>query len=176
MTVFKTTFAIAAAAALLVSGAPLAANAQGTGGGVGSIVNCDASGHRQGAGAVLGALAGAAIGNNVSKSHSAPLVGAVAGAAAGSYVGCQQQRNRAERHAANSTDRFESNGRYESTGRFEATSNVNIRRSPSSRAAKVGAFAAGQRFQSMGQTGDWVAVGNNGRVTGYVNANYVTPA
>ena len=143
--------------------APIAASAQ-TGGGLGSIVNCDASGNRQGAGAILGAIAGAALGNNVSKSHSAPLVGAVAGAAAGSYVGCQQQRNKAERHAANST------------GRFAAMSNVNIRSAPSSRSARVGSLAAGQRFQAMGRSGDWIAVGYNGRVAGYVNAGYVTPA
>ena len=101
MTSFWTKTALAAAsAALIASGVPMAADAAGTGGGPGSIINCDASGNRQAGGALLGALAGAAIGNNVSKSHSAPLVGAVAGAATGSYVGCQQQRNRAARHAA----------------------------------------------------------------------------
>jgi len=160
---FTKTALIAGAMALMAGAAPIAASAQ-TGGGPGSIINCDASGHRQGTGAILGAIAGAAIGNNVSKSHSAPLVGAVAGAAAGSYVGCQQQRNKAERHAANST------------GRFAAMSNVNIRSAPSTRAARVGSLAAGQRFQAMGRSGDWIAVGYNGRVTGYVNAGYVTPA
>jgi len=154
---------VVATLALMATSAPIAASAQ-TGGGLGSIVNCDASGNRQGAGAILGAIAGAALGNNVSKSHSAPLVGAVAGAAAGSYVGCQQQRNKAERHAANST------------GRFAAMSNVNIRQAPSSRSARVGSLAAGQRFQAMGRSGDWIAVGYNGRVAGYVNAGYVTPA
>jgi uncharacterized protein YcfJ len=153
----------AAATALMATGAPLAASAQ-TGGGLGSIVNCDASGNRQGGGAILGAIAGAALGNNVSKSHSAPLVGAVAGAAAGSYIGCQQQRNRAARHAANST------------GRFAAMSTVNIRSAPSTRAARVGSLYAGQRFQAMGRSGNWVAVGHNGRVAGYVSADYVTPA
>jgi uncharacterized protein YraI len=160
---FSKTALIAASASLLASAAPMVASAQ-TGGGLGSIVNCDASGHRQGTGAILGAIAGAALGNNVSKSHSAPLVGAVAGAAAGSYVGCQQQRNKAERHAANST------------GRFAAMSNVNIRSAPSTRAARVGSLTAGQRFQAMGRSGDWIAVGYNGRVAGYVNAGYVTPA
>jgi uncharacterized protein YgiM (DUF1202 family) len=154
---------ILASAALMASGAPLAASAQ-TGAGPGSIVNCDASGNKQAAGALLGAVAGAAIGNNVSKSHSAPLVGGVVGAATGSYVGCQQQRNRAARHAANSS------------GRMAAVSSVNVRSAPSTRAAKVGSLAPGQRFQAMGRTGNWIAVGYNGHVTGYVNASYVTPA
>ena len=151
---------IAASAALVASGMPLVASAQ-TGGGPGSIINCDASGNRQAAGALLGAVAGAAIGNNVSHSRSAPLVGGIAGAATGSYIGCQQQRNRAARHA------------YNSTGRFVALSNVNIRSAPSTKARKVGSFAAGQRFQAMGRTGQWIAVGYNGRTTGYVHANYV---
>jgi hypothetical protein len=154
------TAVIAASAALIASGMPLAASAQ-TGGGPGSIINCDASGNRQAAGALLGAVAGAAIGNNVSKSRSAPLVGGVAGAAAGSYIGCQQQRNRATRRASTST------------GRFVALSNVNIRSAPSTKARKVGSFYAGQRFQAMGRTGQWIAVGYNGRTTGYVHANYV---
>jgi hypothetical protein len=153
----------AAAAGLIATGAPIAASAQ-TGSGLGSIVNCDASGHRQGAGAILGAIAGAAIGNNVSKSHSAPLVGGLVGAAAGSYVGCQQQRNHAARHAASST------------GRFAAMTNVNIRSAPSVRARKVGSLRAGERFQALGRNGDWVAVGYGGRVAGYVSADYVTPA
>jgi hypothetical protein len=155
------TAVIAASAALIASGMPLAASAAGTGGGPGSIINCDASGNRQAAGALLGAVAGAAIGNNVSKSRSAPLVGGVAGAAAGSYIGCQQQRNRAARHA------------YNSTGRFVALSNVNIRSAPSTKARKVGSLYAGQRFQALGRTGQWIAVGYNGRTTGYVHANYV---
>ena len=150
----------AASAALIASGMPLAASAQ-TGGGPGSIINCDASGNRQAGGAIIGAIAGAAIGNNVSKSRSAPLVGGIAGAATGSYIGCQQQRNRAARRASHST------------GRFVALSNVNIRSAPSTKARKVGSFYAGQRFQAMGRTGSWIAVGNNGRTVGYVNANYV---
>jgi hypothetical protein len=165
MTSFWTKTALAAAsAALIASGVPMAANAADTGGGPGSIINCDASGNRQAGGAILGAIAGAAIGNNVSKSHSAPLVGAVAGAATGSYVGCKQQRNRAARHAANAT------------GRFAALTNVNIRSAPSARSAKVGSLAAGERFRAMGQRGEWIAVGANGRVAGYVHSGYVTPA
>ena len=155
---------IASTAALLASGAPMAASAQGTGGGLGSIVNCDASGHRQGAGAILGAIAGAAIGNNVSHGKNAPIVGALGGAAAGSYVGCQQQRNRAARREA---------AGYNGEGNFVARANVNIRSAPSARASRVGSLAAGQRFQAMGRTGDWVAVGYNGRTTGYVSAGYV---
>jgi uncharacterized protein YgiM (DUF1202 family) len=155
---------IASTVALLASGAPMVASAQGTGGGLGSIVNCDASGQRQGTGAILGALAGAAIGNNVSHGKNAPIVGALGGAAAGSYIGCQQQRNRAARREASG---------YQGEGNFVARSNVNIRSGPSARASRVGSLAAGQRFQSMGRTGDWVAVGYNGRTTGYVHAGYV---
>lgn len=156
--------AVASVAAVAIAGAPLAANAGPTGAGLGSIVNCDAAGNRQGAGAVLGALAGAVVGNNVSHGKSAPIVGAVAGAAAGSYIGCQQQRNQVAK--AGST--------YQ--GRFVALSNVNIRSAPSTRAARVGSLAAGQKFQALGRTGDWVAVGYNGRTTGYVHADYVTAA
>lgn len=155
---------LASAAALALTSVPLAASAGPTGSGLGSIVNCDASGNRQGAGALLGAVAGAAIGNNVSHKNSAPVVGALAGAAAGSYIGCQQQRNRAERRA------------YNGTGKMVAVSNVNIRSAPSTRAARVGSLYAGQRFQAMGRTGDWVAVGYDGRTTGYVHAAYVTAA
>lgn len=160
---------IASTAALLASGAPVAASAQGTGGGLGSVVNCDASGHRQGTGAILGALAGAAIGNNVSHGKNAPIVGALGGAAAGSYIGCQQQRNRAARREASN----QNGDNYAGEGNFVARSNVNIRSGPSTRANRVGSLAAGQRFQSMGRTGDWVAVGYNGRTTGYVSASYV---
>lgn len=157
---------IASTAALLASGVPVAASAQGTGGGLGSVVNCDASGQRQGTGAILGALAGAAIGNNVSHGKNAPIVGALGGAAAGSYIGCQQQRNRKARHEAAGYGN-------QGEGNFVARSNVNIRSGPSTRASRVGSLAAGQRFQAMGRTGDWVAVGYNGRTTGYVSASYV---
>ncbi|CAN5170949.1 SH3 domain-containing protein [soil metagenome] len=157
----KTAIALSAIA-LAATSLPLQASAQ-TGGGVGSIVNCDASGQRQGTGAILGALAGAAIGNNVSHGKNAPIVGAVAGAAAGSYIGCQQQRNKAARHAAS----------YGS-GNFVANTNVNIRSGPSTRASKVGSLGAGQRFEAMGRTGNWIAVGNGGQTTGYVSASYVS--
>ena len=151
---------ITASALIAATALTLPAFAQ-TGAGVGSVINCDASGNRQATGAVLGAIGGAILGNNVSDGKNAPLVGAVAGAAAGSYIGCKQQRNRAARHA------------YNSTGRFVALSNVNIRSAPSTRARKVGSLYAGQRFQALGRTGQWIAVGYNGRTTGYVHANYV---
>jgi uncharacterized protein YraI len=57
-----------------------------------------------------------------------------------------------------------------------AVTNVNIRSAPSTRAARVGSLAAGERFQAMGRSGNWIAVGYNGRVAGYVSAGYVTPA
>ena len=140
--------------ALVATGVPMAANAGQTGGGVGSIVNCDASGNRQAIGAAIGALAGAAVGNNVSRSKSAPIVGGVAGAAAGSYIGCAQQRNQAARRVANYN------------GNFVAATNVNIRSAPSTRAAKGGSLFAGQSFRALGRTGAWVAVGANRRTIG----------
>src|ERR1700712_4402546 len=56
------------------------------------VVNCDADGNRQRNGAIIGGIAGAIIGNNVSHKSGAPIVGAVAGAAAGSAIGCNQQK------------------------------------------------------------------------------------
>ena len=94
-------FISTASAGLLIAAALSAAPAFAgqTGSGPGSIVNCDASGNRQATGAVIGGIAGAIVGNNVSKGKNAPVVGALAGAAAGSYVGCKQQRDAAARHA-----------------------------------------------------------------------------
>lgn len=162
---FITKTAIAmSTAALVATGVPLAANAGQTGNGPGSIVNCDASGNRQATGAVIGAIAGAVIGNNVSDGKAAPVVGGVAGAAAGSYIGCAQQRERAGRQDA------------AGTGKFVAVANVNIRAAPSARSARVGSLHTGQRFQAMGRNGAWIAVSINGRQAGYVHADYVRSA
>jgi len=154
-TTFKT-FAVAASiAALAASGTVAFAQ---TGSGPGSIVNCDASGNRQATGAVIGALAGAAIGNNVSKSKSAPLVGGVAGAAAGSYVGCQQQRTRAAQRGL---------------GNYTATANVNVRNGPSTSNGRVTQVRAGERVRVLGWEGNWARVQTEAKVRGYMAANYL---
>ncbi len=149
-----------AGAAVLIAAALSAAPALAahTGSGPGSIVNCDASGHRQAAGAVIGGIAGAVVGNNVSHSRSAPVVGAVAGAAAGSYVGCQQQRAAARRHA---------------TGQFETTSGVTVRASPSSNARRVDHLDGGHTVQVTGYSGAWAHVRFDNGQTGYVSASYL---
>ena len=151
-----------AATALISSGALFAAPALAdqTGGGPGSIINCDASGNRQANGAVIGAIGGAIVGNNVSKGKNAPIVGALAGAAAGSYIGCQQQRERAASRG---------------TGQFAATSQVNVRTAPSTSAQHIITLAAGQRVQVVSYSGNWARVRiANGQV-GYVSASYLRP-
>ncbi len=156
-------FISTAAAALMVSAAAFTAApafADHTGGGPGSIINCDASGNRQATGAVLGAIGGAIVGNNVSHGKNAPVVGALAGAAAGSYVGCQQQRERAAARG---------------TGQFAATRQVNVRASPSTSAQRVSTLSAGQRVQVTSYAGNWARVRWAGGQTGYVSASYLTP-
>jgi uncharacterized protein YgiM (DUF1202 family) len=151
--------AIAAVSAVAASAASPVFAAQ-TGSGVGSIVNCDASGSRQGTGAALGALAGMVVGNNVSKSGSAPVIGAVAGAAAGSYIGCQQQRqNAAEKRL----------------GSYAATARVNVRSGPSVESYRKFQLAPGQRVQVKSWRNGFALV-EWGERSGYVSANYLTPA
>jgi hypothetical protein len=143
-------------AAALASAAPVFA-AQ-TGSGIGSVVNCDATGSRQGKGAAIGAVVGAVIGNNVSHSKNAPLVGALTGAAAGSYIGCQQQR---QQEAARGT------------GHFVATTNVNIRARPSTSAMRVGQLSRGQAVKVGSYTGNWAWVQPYNGPAGYVSASYL---
>jgi hypothetical protein len=148
----------AASASLLIGSASVPAFAAQTGSGIGSIVNCDASGHRQGNGAAIGAVVGAVVGNNVSKGKNAPIVGALTGAAAGSYIGCQQQR---QREAARGT------------GQFVATTTVNIRSRPSTSGARIGQLYPGQGVKVGHYEGNWAWVQPyNGRA-GYVSANYL---
>jgi len=150
--------AIAAVSAVAATAVPPAFAAQ-TGSGVGSVVNCDASGSRQGKGAALGALAGMVIGNNVSKSDGAPIVGAVAGAAAGSYIGCQQQRKEAA---------------AKRLGSYAATSRVNVRSGPSVETYRKFQLAPGQRVQVKSWKNGFALVEWGDR-SGYVSANYLTP-
>jgi len=149
----------AAAAALVASMATVPAFAQ-TGKGIGSVVNCDASGSRQANGAILGAIAGAVIGNNVSHSDSAPIIGAVGGAAAGSYIGCQQQRKL-------SVERGH--------GQHVATTNVNVRTQPSTSGGRVAQLIRGQHVKVFGYSGSWAHVDIGGDNTGWVAAQYLQP-
>ena len=154
---FITASALIAAAAITT----VPAFAQ-TGAGIGSVVNCDASGNRQAYGAVLGGIAGAVVGNNVSKGDNAPLVGAL-GAAAGSIS--VASNNGPSPNKGHNLD-------VQSNGDFFATTNVNVRSGPSTRNARITTLAPGQRVTVTGYNGAWARV-NTGRTTGYVNTAYL---
>ena len=158
-TTFKT-FAVAASIAAMAAAATTSGAFAQTGSGPGSIINCDASGSRQGAGAVIGALAGAALGNNVSKDKSAPLIGGLAGAAAGSYIGCQQQSTQAAARGL---------------GNYTATANVNVRTGPSTRNGRVTQVRAGERVRVLGWDGEWARVLTESKLRGYMAAAYLRP-
>jgi len=149
----------AAAAALVASLAAVPAFAQ-TGAGLGSVVNCDASGSRQVNGAIIGAVVGNIIGNNVSNNKNSSEIGAVTGAAAGSYVGCQQQRKLAAQRGH---------------GQHVATTNVNVRAQPSTGGARVAQLAPGQNVKVFGYSGNWARVDMGGNHVGWVAAQYLQP-
>jgi hypothetical protein len=194
MSAFDTpAFARAALALSLIAGlaAALPAAAQQrapTGGGVGSVVHCDAAGRKQEGGAVIGAILGAVAGSNLAKNDrgTGTAIGAVGGAAAGSWVGCKMQRDEAAKRVGGV---YSVNGRklasnidpahFEKTsGRFVARTNVNLRAGPSTGSAKVGALSAGQNFDAMAKVArsDWILVGRDGVGVGYVKGGYVAPA
>lgn len=86
----STALALAATVAgLAVAPAPALAQSRGLGG----LFACEGSGGKQEGGALIGAAAGALLGNKVSKKNKTlgTLVGAAAGAAAGGYIGCRMQ-------------------------------------------------------------------------------------
>lgn len=83
------------------------------------------------------------------------VAGAGAGAAAGSYIGCNQQRGRAEAVSAG--------------GAYRATSNLRIRSGPGTNYGVRGTLRAGQPFSAIGSQGEWVQIAGGG----WVNANYV---
>tara|TARA_R110002012_G_scaffold262978_4_gene445426 strand:+ start:20935 stop:21429 length:495 start_codon:yes stop_codon:yes gene_type:complete len=151
----------AAALAALISAAPLAAQAQSNG-----VTNCDAPGGRQQAGALIGAVIGGLAGNAVAKNEPTlgAVVGAGAGAAAGSYIGCNQQRARANANApyASSSYQYEANS-------YRATSNLRVRSGPGTSYRQVGSLRAGERFQATTSQGEWVQLSNGG----WVSAHYV---
>ena len=179
--------AAAALASMVVAGAG-GASAQvyraPTGGGLSSIVSCDASGGRQATGAVIGALLGAALGSNLARNDrgTGTAIGAVAGAAGGSYLGCKQQRDRQAPAAA-----YGYNGGYASqptaygrdydrsaAGGYVASRTVNVRAAPSSAAPRVGSLLAGQTFRAIGRDGAWIVV-SQGAGLGYIHSAYVRP-
>jgi hypothetical protein len=172
----------ASASALTLASAPSAFAMQQR---LGGVVGCDASGHKQEGGAIIGALLGAAAGSNLAKNDrgTGTAIGALIGAGAGSYVGCSMQKNEAAKAVGGA---YVSNGvRYapsvnaasvtQINGKYVARSNLNLRASASTRGAKVGGVPAGQTFQALGRTGDgkWILVGQDGVGVGYVSSAYV---
>ncbi|HEX2560039.1 SH3 domain-containing protein [Phenylobacterium sp.] len=189
----QTKLARGAAAALaglaLTAGVSAPAAAQGIGSGV---VNCDAPGHKQIAGAVLGALAGGALGSNLAKNDrgTGTAIGAVAGAATGSYVGCRMQRSDVNRQAGYGHQRTYSHGGYRLNGGlapasfardgdiYQATTTINVRSAPTTGSARVGQLRAGQDFEALARVRNspWILVGEGGVGVGYVHEAYVAPA
>jgi uncharacterized protein YgiM (DUF1202 family) len=149
------TLAVAAALASLVTAAPMAAQAQSNG-----ITSCDAPGGRQRAGALIGAVVGGIVGSNLARNERTlgTVGGAAAGAAAGSYIGCNQQRARADGMASSSS------------AQYRATSNLRIRSGPGTNYSQRGTLSAGQPFTAIGSQGEWVQIAGGG----WVNAHYVT--
>lgn len=152
----KTSLVTAAALAALVTAAPMTASAQQSNG----ITSCDAPGGRQQAGALIGGVVGALAGSQISRNERGlgALAGGAAGAAAGSYVGCTQQRTRAEGAQANSG------------AQYRASSNLRIRSGPGTNYAQRGTLSAGQPFTAIGSQGEWVQIAGGG----WVSAHYVT--
>ena len=150
----KITAAVAAAAllgGLAPMALPTAAMAQQANG----ITNCDAPGGRQRTGAIIGALIGGVAGSQISDNERTlgAVAGAAAGAAAGSYIGCNQQRARADAQG----------------GDYRATANLRIRSGPGTSYRQVGSLSAGQPFSAIGSQGEWVQIAGGG----WVNAHYV---
>lgn len=175
-----TGLALALAASLGVTAAPVAASAQPNG-----VIGCSAPGKKQEGGALIGALLGGLIGNKVASDEKAvgTVIGAGLGAAAGSAIGCQVQKND---HQNNGT--YVSNGYriasyvqpanfQRAGGRFIATSTVNLRSGPSTSAGRVGQLTRGETFTAMAyaRRGEWILVSRNGVGVGYVNGAYVRP-
>lgn len=190
--------AVATLAGALSIGAATTASAQQyrapTGGGLGSIVSCDAPGNKQVGGALIGALLGGVAGSNLAKNDrgTGTAIGAVLGGATGSYVGCKMQRDAAGQPAYGAQyrpatyvhsgyrlsgdlapARFERDG-----GAFVATTTLNLRAAPTTRSARVGSLRAGQTFESLARVRgtEWILVGQNGVGVGYVHGAYVEPA
>lgn len=193
--------AMATLSGVIAASATGAASAQPyrtpTGGGLGSVVSCDAPGGKQAGGALIGALLGAAAGSNLAKNDrgTGTAIGAVAGAATGSWVGCKMQRDQAARsdyaygQPAYRPATYTQNG-YRLSGNiapasyvrdggsFVATSTLNLRAAPTTGSARVGSLRAGEPFQAMARVRgtEWILVGQGGVGVGYVHGAYVQPA
>jgi hypothetical protein len=159
----------------LGAGVPTIASAQATGGSARSIINCDAPGGRQGTGAAIGAVVGGIIGNNVAKNERAlgTVAGAGLGAAAGSYIGCKQQRDRANAYTGAYQNGYAQASTAYAAGNATARSNLKVRAAPTTNSAQVGSLRAGQSFQALRNEGNWILVGQNGQGVGYVSSAYV---
>ena len=133
------------------------------------VIQCDAPGNRQEIGAGIGAVLGGLLGSQISDNERTlgAVAGAAVGAGAGSYIGCQQQRQEAERYGYQGYDNQASGNAY-------ATANVNVRSGPGTNYARVGSLSDGQSFQAGERLGDWVGVVQNGQIVGYVHGGYVS--
>ena len=89
----RTFSAVLAIAATVGSLAAVPAPALAQSKGLGGLFACEGSGKKQEGGALIGAAAGALLGNKVAGKNKTlgTLVGAAAGAAAGGYIGCRMQ-------------------------------------------------------------------------------------
>ncbi|WP_374344765.1 SH3 domain-containing protein [Phenylobacterium sp.] len=188
-------------AGAITAGAVSTASAQDyrapTGGGLGSVVSCDAPGGKQAGGALIGALLGAAAGSNLAKNDrgTGTAIGAVVGAATGSYVGCKMQRTDQAQAAYGYGEAYSAPATYthgglrlsgqispakyvRENGLFAANTTLNLRGAPTTSARKVGQLAAGERFQAIARVRgtDWILVGQNGVGVGYVHGAYIRPA
>ena len=154
------------------------------------VTSCSATGGKQEGGAVIGAIAGGLLGHAVGGNHATgeTVAGAALGAAAGSAIGCEAQKDRAQR-ADNAPATYKHGGyrlssaispaSYSRVGRtFVAETGVNLRAAPTTNSGRVGRLQAGERFQAMAQVrgSDWILVGQNGVGVGYVRNDFVRPA
>lgn len=155
-----TTAGVALIAALAAGAVPMTASAQSR---LGSgVINCDAPGGRQQAGAAIGAILGGIVGSNVARNERTlgTVAGAAVGGAAGSYIGCNQQRARANAEA-----------RHMASTSFRATSNLRVRSGPSTSYAQVGSVGRGQVVQVDAAQDGWVRLAGGGWVSGaYLSA------
>ncbi|HEY9219121.1 MAG TPA: SH3 domain-containing protein, partial [Phenylobacterium sp.] len=142
-------------------------------------------------GAVIGALAGGALGSNLAKNDrgTGTAIGAVVGAGAGSYVGCKMQRSDVQRQGAYGYGGTFNHGGYRLNSglspasfardgdTYRANTTINVRSAPTTGAARVGQLRSGQPFQALARVRNspWILVGEGGVGVGYVHEAYVSP-
>lgn len=167
-------------AAAMTAAVPATAFAQNAG-----VFRCDAPGSKQESGAVIGALLGGLVGNQVARNErtAGTVVGAGLGAAAGSYIGCRSQTKDDNSRGVYARDgqrlaNYVLPARFERTNaRMIAVTNVSLRAGPSTSTARVGSLRRGQAFQAAAYANDgqWVLVSRDGVGIGYVHAGYIRP-